>query len=189
MIGNAKANRGPSAGPENRAALIAAARLVIAEHGIDAPLSAVARRAGVGQGSLYRHFPDRVALTVAVFEDNMADIEAKAAREGTTLRDVAEMVTHHSEGAAVFIEMVIRERLDHRIRVFEGRLRRVVEAAWPTADGNPTSEDVDDFMLAVSMVSLTVARTPAPDRREASDRAWRLIFAGLHAHADRGAPL
>ena len=57
-----KANRGPSAGPENRRALIAAARAVFAESGYSAPLSAVARRAGVGQGSLYRHFPDRVAL-------------------------------------------------------------------------------------------------------------------------------
>ena len=33
--------------------------------------SAVAKRAGVGQGSLYRHFPDRTALAAAVFEENV----------------------------------------------------------------------------------------------------------------------
>jgi AcrR family transcriptional regulator len=70
-----KANRGPAAGPENRRALIAAAREVYATEGLNAPFSAVAKRAGVGQGSLYRHFPDRKALAVAVFEENLVDIE------------------------------------------------------------------------------------------------------------------
>ena len=40
---------------------MAAAREVYAEAGLNAPFSAVAKRAGVGQGSLYRHFPDRTA--------------------------------------------------------------------------------------------------------------------------------
>ena len=40
---------------------------MFAEGGVDAPLSAVAKLAGVGQGSLYRHFPDRGALALAVF--------------------------------------------------------------------------------------------------------------------------
>jgi ABC-type glycerol-3-phosphate transport system substrate-binding protein len=59
-------NRGPAAGPGNRAALIAAAREVYGEDGLNAPFSAVAKRAGVGQGSLYRHFADRTSLAVAV---------------------------------------------------------------------------------------------------------------------------
>ena len=52
MTAKPKANLGPSAGPANRAALIAAAREVFAEGGLMAPLNQVARRAGVGQGSL-----------------------------------------------------------------------------------------------------------------------------------------
>ena len=44
-------NQGPKAAARNRAALVAAAREVHAEHGLDAPLFAIARRAGVGQGS------------------------------------------------------------------------------------------------------------------------------------------
>ncbi|HAN25892.1 MAG TPA: TetR/AcrR family transcriptional regulator, partial [Microbacterium ginsengisoli] len=62
----ARPNRGRAAGPANRAALLAAAREVFGEQGLSAPLSAVARRAGVGQGSLYRHFPTRTALAAAV---------------------------------------------------------------------------------------------------------------------------
>ncbi|MEV6041596.1 helix-turn-helix domain-containing protein [Nonomuraea sp. NPDC052116] len=40
--------------------------------GYDAPLSLVARTAGVGQGGLYRHFPDRLGLVLAVFNDGAA---------------------------------------------------------------------------------------------------------------------
>ena len=68
-----RTNRGPAAAAGNRRALIAAAREVYAVGGLGAPFSAVAKRAGVGQGSLYRHFPDRTALAVAVFEDNVRD--------------------------------------------------------------------------------------------------------------------
>src|SRR6188472_1508327 len=71
----AKPNRGPSAGPGNRRALIAAAREVFATEGLQAPFSAVAKKAGVGQGSLYRHFPDRLSLAVAVFDENLDELE------------------------------------------------------------------------------------------------------------------
>src|SRR3712207_594077 len=46
----------------NREALLAAARMVLAERGVGAPLEAVAQRAGVAIGTLYRHFPVRAAL-------------------------------------------------------------------------------------------------------------------------------
>src|SRR6187431_920155 len=107
-----KSNRGPVAGPENRAALIAAAREVFDEVGMTAPLSAVAKRAGVGQGSLYRHFPDRLSLALAVFEENMAAIDALAAQPESTLRDVCELVTHQTEGTGAFLALVGAERAD-----------------------------------------------------------------------------
>jgi AcrR family transcriptional regulator len=46
----------------NRTRIVTAARAAFAELGLDAPLHAVARRAGVGIGTLYRHFPTREAL-------------------------------------------------------------------------------------------------------------------------------
>ncbi|TDD10886.1 TetR/AcrR family transcriptional regulator [Nonomuraea deserti] len=46
--------------------LVAAAAEVMAERGVGVPMEAVARRAGVGVGTLYRRFPDRNALIVAV---------------------------------------------------------------------------------------------------------------------------
>ena len=51
----------------NRDLLLATAAEVFAEKGVDAPLEEIARRAGVGIGTLYRHFPTRDALIEAVY--------------------------------------------------------------------------------------------------------------------------
>ncbi|MFF4311891.1 TetR/AcrR family transcriptional regulator [Streptomyces sp. 900105755] len=62
----------------NHDRLLAEARAVFAEHGTDASLEDVARRAGVGIGTLYRHFPNRHALMSAVFEDSVRELLARA---------------------------------------------------------------------------------------------------------------
>lgn len=51
---------------KNRARLLAAAEEAFAEHGISVPIDEIARRAGVGVGTLYRHFPTKEALFAAV---------------------------------------------------------------------------------------------------------------------------
>src|SRR5215216_1602056 len=65
--------------------LIAAAREAFAAEGADAPLDDIARAAGVGAGTLYRHFPTRLALFEVVYRDNVerlcADGERLAATE------------------------------------------------------------------------------------------------------------
>jgi AcrR family transcriptional regulator len=55
----------------NRDALTAAAREVFAQQGLGAALDEIARRAGVGNATLYRHFPTRAALIEAVFHDQL----------------------------------------------------------------------------------------------------------------------
>jgi AcrR family transcriptional regulator len=51
--------------------LLAAARELLDEAGADVPLDDVARRAGVGNATLYRHFPTRGDLLVAVYADEV----------------------------------------------------------------------------------------------------------------------
>jgi AcrR family transcriptional regulator len=63
----------------NHERLVAAAREAFTEHGAEAHLDDIARRASVGPGTLYRHFPSREALLAAVYRD---DLEAFAARAG-----------------------------------------------------------------------------------------------------------
>lgn len=53
----------------NRLRLVEAAREVLAEHGVEVALEEIARRAGVGVGTLYRRFPTRQDLVEAVFLD------------------------------------------------------------------------------------------------------------------------
>ncbi|RYE39260.1 MAG: TetR/AcrR family transcriptional regulator [Hyphomicrobiales bacterium] len=60
----------------NRLRLLAAAREVFAEHGTDATLHDVARRAGVGVGTAYRRFANKRELIDAVMGQQVDDIEA-----------------------------------------------------------------------------------------------------------------
>lgn len=58
--------------------ILSVAREAFAEGGPDASLEEIARRAGVGVGTLYRHFPTRFALQEAVLRDGIDDLTAKA---------------------------------------------------------------------------------------------------------------
>jgi AcrR family transcriptional regulator len=68
----------------NRERLLEAAKAVFSAGGPDASLEAVARRAGVGIGTLYRHFPTREALFEAVYRrevEQLADLAEKLKAE------------------------------------------------------------------------------------------------------------
>src|ERR1039458_2108969 len=64
---------------QNRARILAVARAALAESG-EATLSSIAKLAGVGQGTMYRHFPTREVLLLAVYrQDVQAVIDAAPA--------------------------------------------------------------------------------------------------------------
>lgn len=58
--------------------VLAQARLAFAEHGTGASLEEIARRAGVGTGTFYRHFPSREAMLEAVLHDRFDRLTARA---------------------------------------------------------------------------------------------------------------
>src|ERR1700760_1881150 len=60
--------------------LVAAAREVFAEEGSDSTLEEISRRAGVGIGTLYRHFPARENLIEAAYLDGVEEVCAAAGR-------------------------------------------------------------------------------------------------------------
>jgi AcrR family transcriptional regulator len=89
---------GPSRRPRrtdaqrNGELLLEAAREVFEERGVSAALDEIARRAGVGNATMYRHFPTRQELIVAVY-----------AEEVTALRTLgADLITDPAPGAALF---------------------------------------------------------------------------------------
>ncbi|TME92423.1 MAG: TetR/AcrR family transcriptional regulator [Chloroflexi bacterium] len=63
----------------NRERLLAAAMQAFAEEGEEVALESVAARAGVGIGTLYRHFPNRDALVVAAYQNEVDELCAAAA--------------------------------------------------------------------------------------------------------------
>lgn len=165
------ANQGRRVAARNRAALIAAAREVFAEQGLNAPLSAVARRAGVGQGSLYRHFADRFALASAVLDENVQQIERAGAEPGASLKGVLGVVTWHLTRSTAFVDL-LRVRGDgEQGRALSERVRRVLARCLPA--GHRLS--ADDVMLAVAMVSGAVAGPTPAERERVALAAWRLL--------------
>ena len=62
---------------ENRARIVAVARSMVASAD-DLKLNAVARHAGVGQGTLYRHFPTREDLLADVYRQDVDELVASA---------------------------------------------------------------------------------------------------------------
>lgn len=58
--------------------LIATARSVVTEQGSDTSLEEIARRAGVGIGTLYRHFPNRLSLLESIYREDVDGLAALA---------------------------------------------------------------------------------------------------------------
>jgi AcrR family transcriptional regulator len=170
----------------NRALIIEAAREVFATGGFDAPLDAVARRAGVGRGTLYRHFADRYALAVAIFEDNVRDIErlaqgydGRADAFDALLRVVVDhLVRSHgllqavSKGPEAPDLQALGDRI---VRVFAGPIQRAQEDGAVRAD--LAAADVRDVMRMVAAV-VEGEEDPAR-RRAAAARALDLLHHGL----------
>jgi AcrR family transcriptional regulator len=64
----------------NRELLVGAAREVFSEHGAGASMEAIAKQAGVGVGTLYRHFPNRIDLVEAVYQTDLEELGETARR-------------------------------------------------------------------------------------------------------------
>lgn len=78
MVEKAQVRRVRADAQRNLGAVVEAAKAVFAESGVDAPVREIAARAGVGVGTLYRHFPRRADLVVAVFEREIDECAAAA---------------------------------------------------------------------------------------------------------------
>ena len=179
-------NRGPAAAEANRLALIAAGRRLFAARGYDVPLSAIAREAGVGQGVLYRHFPDRLTLALAVFSQNIAALERLADTERGD--DAFGVLMAHLLGSVVesaaFVDAVVHAR---EIPEFDGAARVNALLDEPLARAKlaglvRADLTVPDAVLLVRLAYGAVVTHPEPDSaRAAVLRAVALVDADLAA--------
>jgi AcrR family transcriptional regulator len=104
--------------------LIATARAVFAEKGAEAPLDEIAKRAGVGPGTLYRHFPNRDALVEAVYRDEVSELADRA----------TDLLAEHPDEPLVALDEWMRLQVkfvNHR-RGLGSRLKPMVDPAGET---------------------------------------------------------
>lgn len=102
----------------NRARVLDAARAAFATDGHEVPLDEIARRAGVGAGTVYRHFPSKEALFAAIVADNLA-VQVRHARELLDGDDPAHAfeaffcwMVARSEGNRAFMDALARAGVD-----------------------------------------------------------------------------
>jgi AcrR family transcriptional regulator len=174
----------------NRAKVLEAARAAFAAEGLAVPLDEIARRAGVGAGTVYRHFPTKEALFEAVIADQLAaladDAEARAAgggdpgeqffaffatviEEGTRKADLADALT--SAGV----------HLRQETLVSAGRLQRALAALLEGAQqAGAVRADVDTMDLhALAAGALAAERKRASGPDAEPGRLARIIADGL----------
>lgn len=178
---------------ENRARIVAAAREVFMSDGFDAPLDAIARRAGVGRATLYRNFPDRYALGAAIMEYDLTTLEALA-REQRDRPDVlmillSTIVEQHTETYALVPALLrgpsapdLKALVPRVTRLFTAPLRRARAAGLVRED--LTVADVIDVLAMVSAV--VAGDASVRSRRQRAARALELLLHGLVPRAPAG---
>ena len=170
----------------NREAILAAARELFAD-GADVPMYEVARRAGVGQATLYRNFPDRRDLAAALLLEEMEHTEQLAADHAgdpdaffVLLRSVvATIARFHALGELAREDACLGSALQTRRRRLRELLKEPVRAA--KAAGTVRCDlTIDDVFLVVLMVRGAIDATDGPaGRAAAATRALALLLDGL----------
>ncbi|MEH0109492.1 TetR family transcriptional regulator [Tersicoccus sp. MR15.9] len=177
----------------NADALVEAATTVFAEAGVAAPVRTIADRAGVGVGTLYRHFPLRSDLISAVFRreldacvDAAEEMEAAMppgeALDAWIMRFTGFVATKQGLAAALHSGDTAYEPL---AAAFATRLvptlERLLSAAIASGDIS-RRVDAAEFLAAVANLCHGGGPSSRASGREA--RMVRLLLAGLRSPAD-----
>lgn len=88
----------------NQQTLLVAAAAVFVSSGVDAPIREIAARAGVGIGTIYRHFPTRADLVVAVYRHQ---VEACADAGPALLADTGSPFAALRQWADLFVDFLV----------------------------------------------------------------------------------
>jgi AcrR family transcriptional regulator len=171
----------------NRQKLVAAAQETFATEGTSAPLEDVAERAGVGIGTLYRHFPTRQALLEAVY---VGEIEAMAhAAEALTDVDPADALASWFRQYLSFAatkralhEALLEENADENVL---SECRMLLSDAGTGLIGRAQSAGAvrsDVTFMDVARIVGGIAVSPSTDD-EQKERMLRIVLDGLRATA------
>ncbi len=174
----------------SRAKLLEAATAAFAENGADAPLEDIARRAGVGIGTLYRHFPTRTDLQAGVFrsqvdavcstaDDLIGTVSPEQAFAGSVRAIAGYLITKRGLAKAL-IDSLGRD--SELISVCSLRMRETLDRLLEHAQragavrGDVTAHDV---LRLVHGIVMATEQTP-----QDTDRLLGMTLDGLRARKD-----
>jgi AcrR family transcriptional regulator len=176
---------------QNHARLINAATAAFAEKGADAPLEDIAKRAGVGIGTLYRHFPTRLDLQAAVFRSQVGAV----CGEGDALLDSAappeQAFTAWMRSLAAYL--VTKRGLSRALIEAVGMDSELISSCWMTmretterlltngqqAGAIRTDVTATDVMRLIHGVTVSTEKTP-----ERADALLMIVLDGLRTRRD-----
>ena len=181
----------------NLARVLDAAREVFAEQGIDAPVTEIAERAGVGVGTIFRRFPTKEDLLVAVVVQRtaqlieVADRALESADPGAGLRQFMETAAAmqlsdrcwcDATGTGLFGREGIREQIDVLVGKTGELLTRAQTAGQVRSDVRAL--DIPVLLMAVTKSGLLL--------EDAVPGAWKrylgIVLDGLRPEAARPLP-
>jgi AcrR family transcriptional regulator len=163
----------------NLDALLQAAKAVFATSGVDAPVREIAERAGVGVGTLYRHFPQRADLIAAVCRQEMdacADAAPILAAENPPFEALAKWMQRYAVWVATKRGLAKAlhsgdPAFEALPAYFEQRLRpafRILFAAAVAAGKVRKDVDADELLGAVASLCMSA-------RDDGTDHARRMV--------------
>jgi AcrR family transcriptional regulator len=170
--------------------VLAAAREAFAEGGESTALEEIARRAGVGIGTLYRHFPNRQALVEALYLEEVEEVCRSAAEQPDTAdpwealngwfeRFIAYLATKRALAAELL------NYLDRDAELFKASRAALFEAGGPllkrAQDAGVVRPDVD--IAEVIQMVMGIAKIPAGDPRQ-TEHILRIALDGLRYRPD-----
>jgi AcrR family transcriptional regulator len=174
----------------NRERVLSAARSVFAGEGLEAPIREVARRAGVGVATVYRHFPTRTDLTAAVLSQRVSACRAETrqavedpdpwrALSGTILRFADRQMEDRGLNEALLgsheAGVEFKQERTEQARTLEKLVARA-HAAGALRDGVEVEDVRAGLMAIASFRALPPGRSAVLVRRLSE-----LLLAGLRA--------
>jgi AcrR family transcriptional regulator len=140
--------------------IVTTAREVFFEHGVEAPLDDIVKLAGVGAGTLYRHFPNRDVLIEAVYRQEIEEIAERAyllAKERSpeeAVRDwMYEMIRFHCERSDLTV--ALKAAIDEDSETFQYCKTKLREAAWALLEAAQAAGVVRGDLEAVDLMRLS----------------------------------
>lgn len=172
---------------ERREALISAAAECFARAGFAVPLEEIAERAGVGRGTLYRNFKDRMAIAIAIFEREVDRFEQSLDVSLSLEQTLARLARDGVIASSLFARLANELPFDgESFAAFEALGRRLATMLDPVAERARAAGDLRpglsgvDLKVAIRMIGGLLRPPLAPAQIEAEIAgALRLLLDGL----------